>query len=121
MPTKDKEKSRAYLRKHYQKNRQYYIDKARRNDKKYQEKVREFLTTYLQSHPCIDCGESDIVVLDFDHKRDKIDSVAVLVQRKCSLVKVKAEVEKCEVRCANCHRRKTARKQKWWKYLASVV
>lgn len=47
--------------------------------------------------------------MDFDHVnvRDKIKEVAYMVTRNWSLVKIKAEVKKCEVVCANCHRIRT--------------
>jgi L-lysine 2,3-aminomutase len=58
----------------------------------------------------LDCGEADPVVLEFDHVTGvKEAAVAELVQRAVSLARLIAEVEKCEVRCANCHRRRTAR------------
>ena len=64
---------------------------------------------YLLNHSCIDCGEDDPIVLEFDHINpdDKSSSVAALISRY-SLNRLIAEIEKCEVRCANCHRRKTA-------------
>ena len=70
---------------------------------------------YLACHPCVDCGEADIIVLQFDHvvgkKRGNVTSLA----RRNSLDIVKAEISKCEVRCANCHVRKTAKEQNWYK------
>jgi hypothetical protein len=72
---------------------------------------RAFVTNYLAAHPCVDCGEADVVVLDFDHVRgEKVGVVSVLI-RKGSLSAIKAEIEKCEVRCANCHRRVTHRRR----------
>ena len=69
---------------------------------------RDFVRGYLAQHPCVDCGEGDPIVLEFDHVRDaKIDSVSALVANPTALNTVVAEIEKCEVRCANCHRRKT--------------
>jgi len=64
---------------------------------------------YLIDHACVDCGEVDPVVLDFDHLRDKVDDVSSLVALRRPWAEVLAEIEKCEVRCANCHARKTAR------------
>lgn len=64
---------------------------------------------HLASHPCIDCGLGDPVVLEFDHVRGrKRGDVSVLVGNGCSEATVLAEIAKCEVRCANCHRRQTA-------------
>lgn len=65
---------------------------------------------YLKSHPCVDCGESDPLVLEFDHRGDaiKFEAVTQMVINNASWAKITAEMRKCDVRCANCHRRKTA-------------
>jgi hypothetical protein len=68
-------------------------------------KVEEF----LRGHPCVDCGEANTLLLDFDHLRDKVDDVANLVRSGRSWIELAEEIAKCEVRCANCHMRKTAR------------
>jgi hypothetical protein len=70
--------------------------------------VGDFLIEYLSDHPRVDCGEADIVVLEFDHQRDKLFTVSVLCREGYSLEKLKQEVAKCEVVCANCHQRRTA-------------
>ena len=69
---------------------------------------RAYVLDYLSTHPCIDCGESDIVVLEFDHVRGiKRFNVSFAVQQSNSLADVIQEIEKCDVRCANCHKRVT--------------
>lgn len=68
---------------------------------------------YLREHPCVDCGEADIVVLDFDHQRDKEVGVSELVGAGAPWERILAEIEKCEVVCANDHRRRTARTFGW--------
>lgn len=66
---------------------------------------RRIVLEYLQEHPCIDCGNTDIRVLEFDHVRgDKIDSVSVGVKDSWSVNKLIQEINKCEIRCANCHK-----------------
>ncbi|QDK03905.1 HNH endonuclease [Mycobacterium phage Lewan] len=77
--------------------------------------ARAFMYKYLGENPCVDCGESDRVVLDLDHVRGEKDhDVSVMVARGFSLPKIQAEVAKCEVRCANCHRRATAKRDGSW-------
>lgn len=77
-----------------------------------QDHVRE----YLQTHPCVDCGEDDWIVLDFDHVRGvKYKEISILVGHGYSLPTVVAEIAKCEVRCANCHRRVTAQRAGTWR------
>jgi hypothetical protein len=80
---------------------------------------RERIAAYLLEHPCVDCGEADIRVLDFDHRPgvEKIEAIAVLVMRQAPLQRVLAEIEKCDVRCANCHRRRTAERGSYWRHL----
>jgi hypothetical protein len=73
---------------------------------------KEFIQDYLKSHPCVDCGESDSIVLDFDHVRgEKEYDVSRLVNQGARLWKIIKEIEKCEVRCANCHRRITHKRR----------
>jgi ribosomal protein S27AE len=68
----------------------------------------EKVVAHLQSNACVDCGEEDWRVLEFDHREPclKVDAITNLVNR-VPWNRVKAEMEKCEIRCANCHRRKT--------------
>lgn len=104
---------RAYDNAHYKANpeRRKYI---RSNSDARHKEVIAWVRNFLLANPCVDCGESDIVVLQFDHQRDKIANVSTMV-RKNSLENVQAEVAKCVVRCANCHMRKTAKDFGWWK------
>lgn len=71
-----------------------------------------YLKEYLLSHPCVDCGETDIVVLEFDHLHDKVKEVTSMAYMGLSLAKIQAEIDKCEVRCANDHRRITVKRRK---------
>ena len=70
---------------------------------------RHFLIRLFKSGGCVDCGEQDPVVLEFDHvygeKRNEVSQMGVRAASVNDLVK---EVNKCEVRCANCHCRATA-------------
>jgi hypothetical protein len=75
---------------------------------------QQWVIEFLQAHPCIDCGEPDPVVLDFDHVRGKkrASVTRMLMSGYCTETLL-SEISKCEVRCANCHRRKTAQTQDW--------
>lgn len=64
---------------------------------------------YFKLHPCVDCGESDPLVLEFDHLRDKTFNIARAMPDR-GWDSILAEIEKCEVVCANCHRRRTLRR-----------
>lgn len=76
---------------------------------------RQYILNYLKNNPCIDCGESDVVVLEFDHVRgEKIKNVSRLVVSHASIEVIQNEIDKCEVRCANCHKRITAKRGNFW-------
>jgi HNH endonuclease len=66
-----------------------------------------FLRDYLREHPCVACGESDPVVLDFHHVGQKTAGVVQLAGRECAIAVLEEEIAACEVQCANCHRRQT--------------
>lgn len=79
------------------------------------------LYQYLQRHPCVDCGCTDIVVLQFDHVRgDKIGNISKLVNT-CGWQTVMNEITKCEVVCGNCHARRTANARGYLRAGAEVV
>lgn len=112
-----KECSRNYIRMHYKRNRQYYLDKAKKRNSEIKKRAHRYISQYLKSHPCVDCGETDILVLEFDHKNrnKKKEAISRIIRGKLPFQKLVEEVSKCEVRCANCHRRKTQKESKSWK------
>ena len=99
-----------YGKEHYAAHRERYIEQARVQEQRLLRDRTEYLLEYFQTHPCLDCGETDPVVLEFDHLRDKLFSVGQQLTRR-SWASILAEMEKCEVVCANCHRRRTARRR----------
>ena len=92
-----------YIRQHYQNNKLYYIDKAKKNDTIRIQKIMRFINRYKRRYGCSDCGIKNPIVLDFHHLRDKIKAVAILA-RSHAFSKVKDEIRKCILLCANCHR-----------------
>lgn len=86
--------------------------------KEYKRRVGE----HLLAHPCVDCGEVDVRVLDFDHldASTKRSDIAKMVNAGGRWSDIELEIAKCEVRCANCHRRVTSdRGQDWRSVLAA--
>ena len=65
---------------------------------------RAVVDEHFSSHHCVDCGESDRIVLEFDHVRGtKYKDVSQMLIHNYSIEDVRKEIAKCEVRCANCH------------------
>jgi hypothetical protein len=70
------------------------------------EEARHFVFTYLSTHSCVDCGERDPYVLTFDHVAgNKRMDISQMVNQGYSLEAIQGEINKCEVRCGNCHMR----------------
>lgn len=104
-----RECNRAYQKKHYQENRETYHAKRVKYDLQRRMEIVGLLLEYFSSHPCVDCGEKDAVVLQFDHVRDtKTLNVSDMIHGRFRWSKILKEIEKCDVRCANCHCRRTA-------------
>jgi hypothetical protein len=104
-------------------NKQYHYDhwerhmeQIRGHTETRRQKIRRFIVRYLLDHPCVDCGEADIVVLDFDHVGDEKNHNVGYLITSGTMERVRAEIELCEVVCANCHRRRTAsRAERWYR------
>jgi hypothetical protein len=108
---------RTLAKRHYSKNVSYYVQKARVRRDALLGDINDKLYDYLAQHPCVDCGEGDPIVLEFDHVRDKKSyNVSAMGVRVLSWQTILREIEKCEVRCANCHRRKTAERRVSYRY-----
>jgi hypothetical protein len=97
----------VYHREHYLANRERYLVAAKRRREAVLAERMQFLVAFLRERPCVDCGESDPIVLEFDHVADKEFAVSAGLRER-NWGAVLREIAKCEVVCANCHRRRTA-------------
>lgn len=108
--------NREYQRAHYKRNRPEYIAKALiRTGARRAENLTRILE-YLASHPCVDCGLADPLVLHFDHVRGrKLGDIGTMAQSTSTWERIVAEIEKCEIRCATCHFKRHADRERWLK------
>lgn len=74
---------------------------------------KRFVLDYLRDNPCVVCGEDDPIVLEFDHRdpEHKTLEIAKMVVQASSRLRIQTEIAKCDVLCANCHRRKTSKER----------
>lgn len=88
--------------------------RALKVNKRRRAKNQSIVLDYLLEHPCVDCGEADPVVLHFDHVRgQKVAAVSGLMLSTWD--KIFTEIYKCDVRCANCHSRKTHKERGYYR------
>src|SRR5271157_5024330 len=96
----------------YNRNREDQIVKAIARQAAFLEQNTRKFIEYFKTHPCVDCEETDPLVLDFDHDDPKKKLKNISKMRANSRWEtILKEIEKCQVRCANCHRRRTH--QQW--------
>lgn len=108
---------RAYTKAHYEANKADYIKRVTIRNKKIMTDNRVRMAEYLRSNPCVDCGETDLRCLDFDHRDNKLKSRDVTRMLAWSWDTIMNEIEKCDIRCANCHRKRTAEQFGYWSAL----
>ena len=107
MPFKDPEVRRAkqalYSKKYYEKNKTKVITNINARKKV----SRAWFTAYKATLFCIECGENHPAALDFHHKNPKKTDKKVneLVSDGHTKKRIQEEIDKCEVLCANCHRK----------------
>jgi len=105
----------AYGRDHYARNRAAYINRNVANNRVRRRSLKQRVWGHVASQACVDCGERDPLVLEFDHldPLTKRAEIYYLVQRGYAWTTIQDEISRCEVRCANCHRRRTAVQFSW--------
>lgn len=120
MPYRNREAQRRASRRHYERNRAQRIEDAVESKRRLHRRNARLVYEHLLTHPCIDCGEPDPVVLQFDHRdpETKEANISDLVRKGVALKRLAAEMAKCDVRCGNCHLRKTATDRGWFRQSA---
>lgn len=102
-------KAKAAAAARYQRYRQQPERMAHRQERQRMRAAehRAKLDVIKRASGCVDCGYNEnSVALDFDHVRgSKVKNVGEMSNHTWK--KVEAEMAKCEIRCANCHRVKT--------------
>ena len=97
-------------KKHYVNHKEECIERARNHSILYRRRVTREVLLYLRSHPCVDCGESRPLRLEFDHVSGKKDfAISDGIRKGMAWEKILIEISKCDVRCSNCHSEKTAK------------
>lgn len=85
--------------------REAHPDACRAAYMKAHEQKRQLLCS-ARSQGCIRCGEKHPACLDFHHRNGKLNKLGNIGQiRRYSFPRILAEIEKCDVLCANCHRK----------------
>ena len=107
--------TRANCDKHFKENRDYYLEKRSRVQISLRASNEVHLYDYLLLHPCVECGESEPIFLDFDHLVDKSHNISQMIaSHKWS--SIQKEIKKCQVLCVKCHRIKTSENAGWYRY-----
>lgn len=108
MPHKNIEDRRTYNNQWYANSSEEARDRKARNRAERRKQITEKVWAWKETHPCVDCGEADPIVLDFDHVVfPKSFDISKAINQGVSWEKIEEEIAKCEMRCANCHRRVT--------------
>lgn len=103
-------RAKAARLKHYRANKEVYRANADARRQTAQAFVRD-----SKLAPCADChGVFPPVCMDFDHVGgDKTANVSKMARDGASIAKLVAEISKCDLVCANCHRIRTAARGAW--------
>lgn len=98
-----------HQRKYYERNKEKFFSQSIINGMKYKDRNRKYVLEYLKTHPCVDCGFTNPICLEFDHiTTNKRQSVSNLIARRVSIETLQIEIDKCEVVCSNCHAIRTS-------------
>jgi len=108
---------KKYRREYYSKNKDKVISKDYTTMNRRRTEKRQIVWDYYKNNPCVDCGEDNPIVLEFDHRDgvEKTNIISKMVNGNWGDSKIMGEIKKCDVRCSNCHKIRTSIKQNWYK------
>ena len=109
-----KKYQKKYKKTHYKSNKQKYIGKSI----EWRKARRLKFFNWLNEQSCVDCGISDVRVLEFDHLDPSVKEYNISQIIEGPEDKLQKELNKCDIVCANCHRIRTA---KQFNYYVGVV
>ena len=105
MAYKNKEDQAVASKRHYEANKDKIKSRTLKRNKNQNYKNRGYVAFVKSLFECVDCGEDNTIVLEFDHVRGvKKSNVSDMANQSYSFKTIQKEIDKCEVRCANCHR-----------------
>lgn len=103
-------------KRYYKENHKKHLGIIYNRKLKRKEVNQKLFFDFLLKSKCVDCSESNPLVLELDHIRDKRKEVSILLLYGYSWKVIKQEIDKCEVRCANCHSKKTHESNKSFRW-----
>jgi hypothetical protein len=99
------ESVREYNRQYYKQNREKLLKRQAEKNRRFSKTRRKWLVDYKKTLKCVRCDESHPATLTFHHREDadKQFEIGNAIKLGIGLDRLKAEIGKCDVLCANCH------------------
>jgi hypothetical protein len=97
------EDRKAASKRHYEAHKAEYMERNQR----YRLEISDYVKEIKEKSPCADCDKNfPYYVMEFDHLKGKQATISFL-SATGRISALKAEIQKCEIVCSNCHRERT--------------
>lgn len=109
--------SKKVSKEYYKNNKEKHLVAVKKRKITVRNKSKKLIVSHLKNNPCVDCGEKDIRTLQFDHKNlgNKYNDISKMLASGILWKTIEKEINKCDVRCANCHAKRTSKQFNWYK------
>ncbi len=113
MPFKSRKTKLAYSRRYYRENREHHVEQAMIRRTRRRKEIKQWIAEFKIGKSCARCPEADPACLDFHHRRqaNKTVEICYVRRRGWSQKRLMQEIAKCDLLCANCHRKEHARQR----------
>jgi 5-methylcytosine-specific restriction endonuclease McrA len=107
---------KGYSADHYRRNKLQAIARASKRNPKARKDGMRLIFDYLLTHPCVKCGQSNPLALEFDHRDPKTKTHCVVAMYRYGEDAIMSEIAKCDVLCGSCHNIKTHSENKTFRF-----